>query len=393
MNAELTAPITSTTWWKAALDLYTHSFLKGKSERPLVLYNADIDGFAASYFVFKSLSAIRGNTPLEFRSRPIWNYEYDFQWIPDVLGAATPDLLVCVDLPIIQEPEVLRQAATAQDILIYDHHVVPPNLPPLPDNVTFLNPRLLGSPSEDHPASAFTGAAALAQNAIIPSDLLLLAAGLRGDVALARYPELLVSLEELIPSYACNPLGWDSPLGRFTSHLNALFRAHPGRDFTNLQQRLAQLLATEAVDTAVAIFSSEFQLDQAAVDVQREVDKYRIELTQDTASLTKDGVFIATPRVKTFSVGIIATILAKQNIAPVVVVGFEAGERVQFELRIAPNADVDLTLVLRDQLTEFRPVTSGGHPMAAGALVWKRDSQRFADTLRRALVRSKKPLG
>lgn len=391
MNGELTAPITSTTWWKAAFDLYARFLLRSTPQRPLVLYNADIDGFAASYFVFKSLNAISGNVPLEFQSRPIWNYEYDFRWIPDVLGEATPDLVVCVDVPIIQEPAILQQAAAAYNILIYDHHVVPPNLPTPPDNVTFLNPWVLGSPGEDHPASAFTGAAALAQNAIIPPDLLLLAAGLKGDLALAKYPALVASLGELIPSYASNPLEWDSPLGRFTSRLNALFRAHPGRHFPNLQQRLGQLLATESVDAAVAAFSNEFQLDQAAADVQREVDKCCIELTQEVVSRTKDGVFIATPSVRTFSVGIIATILAKQNVAPVVVIGFEAGERVQFELRIAPNAGVDLTLVLQEQRAELCPLTSGGHPMAAGALVWKRDSQRFADTLRRALVRSRRP--
>jgi single-stranded DNA-specific DHH superfamily exonuclease len=113
-----------------------------------------------------------------------------------------------------------------------------------------------------------------------------------------------------------------------------------------------------------------------------------MELEHKAPSETKDGILIAIPNVKTFNVGILATVLAKRSVAPVVAIGFEAGDRVQFELRISPDSGIDLTAILRKQRAEFAPLTSGGHPMAAGALIWKKDTQRFANSLRNAFVHS-----
>ena len=385
MVSELIAPITSASWWQTAFERYDSALSRPATQRPLILYNADMDGFAASYFVFKSLQASSGGRAIQ--SRPVWNFEYDFRWLPNQLTSLNPDLLVCVDLPIIQEPAMLREAANKCPVIIYDHHVVPSNLPPPPGNVTFLNPRVLGLPSDNHPASAFTGAAAMTQNAIIRSELLLLAAGLKGDWALDKYPAVMEAMKQFAPSFAQSPLESHSPLARFTARINALFRARPGAQLPLLQSRLATLIATQPVERAIAIFADDFELERAAADTQREVNLYLDILTQDARSPSENGVFFAVPEVQTFSTGLIATLLAKRNVAPVVGIGFQAGDRVQFELRIAPQTRIDLTQVLQAQRAEFQALTSGGHPMASGALILKSDCRRFADTFRKALTR------
>ena len=379
-------PLTTSAWWRNAYEAYAHGINLNNDESVMVLYNADVDGFAASFFVYRYLLASNNILASQFQSRPIWNYEYDFQWVPQFIGQAKPDLVVCVDIPIIQEPNVLNAVQKECRIVIYDHHVVPPNVETPRDKTLFLNSRALSDSNEDHPASAFSAAAANQIGALSINDLPILATGLKGDWALKKYPEFAEQLEKLLPGFMGDPSDWNTPLSKFTAQLNALFRAHPGQQFQDLHNRLAYIFDTEPVNDAIATFVDEFQLKKAAADVQLEVDTYLKELEKMALSQTQGGIFIAVPKVKTFNVGILATILARRNIAPVVAIGYEAGERVQFELRIASDAKIDLTKVLREQRTSFQPLTSGGHPMAAGALVWKRDIQRFEDSIREALA-------
>jgi len=172
----------------------------------MVLYNADVDGFAASFFVYRYLLASNKIQTNQFQSRPVWNYEYDFQWIPQFVEQTKPDLVVCVDIPIIQEPNVLNAVQKKCRIVIYDHHVVPPNAEIPPDKTLFLNSRTLSGSNEDHPASAFSAAAANQIGSLSIRDLPILATGLRGDWALKKYPEFAEQLEKLLPGFitACN---------------------------------------------------------------------------------------------------------------------------------------------------------------------------------------------
>src|ERR1039457_2833013 len=111
MVSELITPISSASWWQSALERYDSALSQPATKRPLILSNADMDGFAASYFVFKSLQASSGGRAIQ--SRPVWNFEYDFRWLPKQLTSLRPDLLVCVDLPIIQEPAIRSEEHTS----------------------------------------------------------------------------------------------------------------------------------------------------------------------------------------------------------------------------------------------------------------------------------------
>ena len=154
---ELLAPLTGAAWWPQAISSFKRALLAAESRRPLILYNADADGFAASYFIRKIIRAELKRIPVG--TRAVWNFEYDFQWLPAFLQSQECDLVICVDLPIIQEPAVLSQVKDRLSIIIYDHHV-PPDALGLTgeDGLLYLNSRYLGTVSDDHPASAFSGA-------------------------------------------------------------------------------------------------------------------------------------------------------------------------------------------------------------------------------------------
>jgi single-stranded DNA-specific DHH superfamily exonuclease len=388
----LLAPLMTAPWWSGAFDRYSRPLLAPHHLRPLVLYNADVDGFAASYFVYKFISSAHSKAlPLQFQSRPVWNYEYDFRWVPDCVQQAKADLVVCVDIPIIQEPQILTEVAEHITTLIYDHHVLPFEPQGNPEKLVFLNSRALGGANEDHPASAFTAAAAIQRNALQLPDLLILATGLKGDWALDRYPLLVSKLNALFPGFVGNVQDRKAPLGALTSNINALFRAHPGKNFRNLQEQLSTFLTSQPPEQALAAFAHAFQLDAAARIVQDQVNIALTDLSANAHLKTTDGILIDVVKSSTFSVGILATVLAKRHVAPIVAIGYEAGDRVQFELRVAQDAKIDLTNLLRRQRAEFQPITSGGHPKAAGALVWKRDLQQFSNSLRNALNNSKTP--
>lgn len=65
--------------------------------------------------------------------------------------------------------------------------------------------------------------------------------------------------------------------------------------------------------------------------------------------------------------------------------GFRKDDVVQYELRVGKSSKLDLIRVLQAQRELFAPLTSGGHPRAAGALVTARDIGRFESSLRQAV--------
>lgn len=385
MPENLLAPLTALTWWPEAYHRYSSALASTKFQKPLVLYNADVDGFAASYFVYKFIYSVRGaSQEFHIQSRPVWNYEYDFKWVPAYLRNSKADLVICVDIPIIQELETLAAAAEYCSIVIYDHHVVHARRLPLHPNVLFLNSRELGGDAADHPASAFAAAAANRRNCVSPADLVVLATGLRGDWALAKYPNVIVHMEKHFPELSTHPEDWKAPLGALTSNLNAMFRAHPGAEFKGVQDQLLNLLRAPENNDIPSVIESTFDLYKSAQVVQLETTEALEQLNRSASSKTAQGILLDVLNTKTFNVGVVATILAKRGVAPIVALGFRAGERVQFELRVAQDSSIDLTRILTLQKKSFQPITSGGHPKAAGALVWMADVHRFSDSLRNA---------
>lgn len=373
-------------WWPLASQRFKNILRLKNGDRVLILYNADADGFVASYFVYKTLRLINNGTTFKVLTRAIWNYEYDFEWLPHYLSRRSADVIICLDIPIIQEKKIIRKIATTHRIAIYDHHILPDLGIANIKNLLYLNSRILDVKVENHPTSAFTAAIASQLGAIVEPEYLVLAMGLIGDRALKRYPELFEYLQIDYPELLENNNEWKSQLASFTSRLNALFRAYPGKTPPKVQASLAQMIASRNPFIALERFSQRFKLEEAQALVNKEVAFVLNKLTT-TENFDKDNIILClVPGMRTFSVGIVATILAEQRFSSIVALGFVSKDRVQFELRVAEENDIDLTKILQAQHKLFKPLTSGGHPKAAGALVRRSDVDIFCHTLKVAVI-------
>ena len=173
-------------------------------------------------------------------------------------------------------------------------------------------------------------------------------------------------------------------INRITSRLNALFRARPGDTPVDAQRELYLLMRSCAAEIAFARFCLQYKLDEAQQMVTDEVQP-ALEFLR-AVEPSKEGLLCHVLDFRTFSVGIVASVLAVQDHAPVVALGFKAGDRVQFELRTSRNNNIDLTGLLKEQRRSFTPISSGGHPKAAGALVRIADVNKFRNSLQKAIL-------
>jgi hypothetical protein len=258
--------------------------------------------------------------------------------------------------------------------------------------LVYANSRLLDSQRQNHPTSAFAAASVSNLISISPPEYLVLAMGLIGDRSLERYPDFLAWLHHEFGHIFGENLSWESPLGKLTSRLNALFRATPGRTPARVHSVLEDLLlSTNNVQRSFSEFIRRYRLEECEQKISRDV-QFALENLQEQSRRSlhdNGGVLCGVCDMQTFSVGIVATILAERKIAPVVSLGFPHKDRVQFELRTHPDTDLDLTAILAKQRSIFRPITSGGHPKAAGALVFSKDTEEFCHTLRLSVEKTK----
>lgn len=347
--------------------------------RPLLLlYGADADGFSASYFLHQALAETIGEHRLN--TRAIWNFDYDFEWLPDLVAREDPALVVCFDIPIVRETQVVRAVAARTPIAIYDHHVVPSDTPTDLPGMVFVNSRVLGGPTCNYPASAF-GAAFASQmlGGLPPADLVVLATGLIGDRAEGRNPRVFERLYAEFPTLDRNGDG-GRLLFKFTHQLDSFFRAHAHDTPLGAERTLAKMIKDGGPVQALADFGKRYRLADAVQQVQYEVDRSVHELAAQGHGVLLSAVL----PVETFSVGAIASKLVAQNAADVVALGFRVDHRVAFELRTG-NDGPDLTKVLAIQREQFVPLSAGGHPNAAGALVSSEAADEFERTLAIAL--------
>jgi single-stranded DNA-specific DHH superfamily exonuclease len=352
--------------------------LSGPARHVSLVYGADADGFVASYFVERWLA---DETVATISHRAVWNFDYDFRWLPRYVRQAKIDTCVCLDVPVIQEPEVLRSVATDAEVIIYDHHVLPPSVSEV-DNVQYHNSRISDPFGRNLTTSGFAAFLASLSSPLLLNEVVILAAGLYGDRALGHHPLVTHFIR-------CNAAAaWGEPLhtsliGQFAELINALFRAKPGTTPPGAQARLRNLAQTRSSAEMVKNFSEEFDLTAlkqlVSSDIARGLHEIRANERPDQRLCAR------ILEMETFSVGPVASILAAEQFADVVAIGFPADDRVQFELRAAESSDVDLTAALQRQRLAFQPITSGGHPKAAGALVWRRDATTFVESLSRAL--------
>ena len=383
--SEIFCPLTDADWWDDVADKFLSVLRQHKHERICLLYNADADGFTASYFVLGIIDSLTRPQPANVQTRAVWNYEYDFSWLPDFVADNNPAVIISVDIPIIQEPDILQKISKACEILIYDHHIPPERLDPIP-HVFYANSHLLEAKDVDYPASFFAAALAFSADAAARVDIPVLACGLCCDNCLFTNKQMTKFLWQWFPALMDAPADSRPPLKRLTSRLNALFRANPGHTPADAQTDLYMLLRSFPAEDAFIQFCRHHNLDNAQWLVTQEVQPALERLRAVEPS--SDGLLCEVLDFKTFSVGIVASVLAAQNHAPVIALGFHVADMVHFDLRTNRDNSIDLTKLLKIQRCFFTPISSGGHPKAAGALIHTKDVQKFQTSLQKAITQS-----
>ncbi len=380
--SEIFSPLTDADWWDGVADKFLSVLRQHKHERICLLYNADADGFTASYFVLGIIDSLSRPQPANVQTRAVWNYEYDFAWLPDFVADNSPAVIICVDIPLIQEPDVLQKISDSCEILIYDHHIPPENIDPIP-RVFYANSHLLEAEDVDYPASFFAAALAFGANAAAHVDIPVLACGLCCDNCLFTNKQMTKFLWQGFPALMDAPADSKPPLKRLTSRLNALFRANPGHTPADAQRDLYMLLRSLPAEDAFIQFRRQYNLDNAqwliTQEVQPALEHFR------AAEPSSDGLLCEILDFKTSSVGIVASVLASQDHAPVVALGFQIADKIHFDLRTNRDNSIDLTKLLKAQRSYFTPITSGGHTKAAGALIHTDDFQKFQTSLQKAI--------
>ncbi|MHC5060618.1 MAG: DHH family phosphoesterase [Planctomycetota bacterium] len=383
--SDIFSPLTDADWWEGVAEKFISVLRRHKHERICLLYNADADGFAASYFALGIIDSLSRPQPANVQTRAVWNYEYDFSWLPAFVADNSPAVIISVDIPIIQEPEVLQKISDTCEILIYDHHIPPERIDPIPQ-VFYANSHLLEAKDTDYPASFFAAALAFSINGTTQVDIPVLACGLCCDNCLFTNKKMTKFLWQIFPALMDAPADARPPLKRLTARLNALFRANPDQTPADAQRDLYMLLRSLPAQDAFIQFCRQYNLDNAQWHITQEVQP-ALKLFQAKAP-SDDGLLCEVLDFKTCSTGIVASVLAAQNHCPVVALGFEIADKVHFDLRSNRDNSIDLTKLLKAQRAYFAPITSGGHPKAAGALIHSKDIQKFRTSLQKAVTQS-----
>jgi single-stranded DNA-specific DHH superfamily exonuclease len=372
--------ISAEPWWPRAVASFDNMLRASDGHRgTLLLYGADADGFSASYFLHRVLWERFGAQHVE--ARAVWNFDYDFEWLPQLVSDTEPGLIICLDIPIIRETAVVERIADQAQLAIYDHHVVSAGTPTTLSRVLFVNSRDLGGKRCNYPTSAFgAGFAADVLDDLPSADLAILAVGLIGDKVDDQNRQLLGQLYSCFPALAPGVTDGVS-LFRFTHRLNCLFRARVHETPAGAEDALAAMLASGDPARALTEFDARYRLSEAAREVQHEIGQSMEELI----AKPHGDLLCAVLPIDTFSVGAIAGELAERRIADVVALGFPVDGRVAFELRTSRGGP-DLTSVLSIQEKWLVPLSAGGHPMAAGALISADAVDEFKRTLADALA-------
>lgn len=372
--------ITTSDWWKSSIEKFTETIKFSEQRHTLILYNADVDGFVASYFIYKLIILLTKPNDRKILTKAVWNYEFDFAWLSKYVESRNVDNIICLDIPIIQELVILNKIARKHKIAIYDHHIVQNRYSTEFENILYINSRLLDTNRINHPTSAFAAAFAHESSQLSMSEYILAAIGLFGDHALYHYPSLIRMLQQKYSEFFDTSDIWNSKIGVYTSKLNSLFRAYPSQTPSKIHKDVHSLFHTnnpiDALDKLVSMYEIEKAQRLVQEDVKRAINEFK--------SIHIEKVLCEVVKMTTFSVGIVSTLISREKTDSIIALGFISGSRIQFELRTSDKNEFDLVQILTLQRQYFQPLTSGGHPKAAGALIKSKDLNDFQISFKKA---------
>lgn len=326
-----------------------------KSDSIHCWYGADADGMVSIGIIITLLQKQLGVESRRITKSSIDNYGYDMREPMGELRSSLPDAVIGVDIPIHQAIDALTELdSLVLSALFYDHHVMKEGTSFLLSlkKILYLNSRIIGY-SCNHPASYFAYCISEELGAPIPSWLV--SAGLHGDRALERYPEIVKKVE---PSVSYRKL---------CTLLNAVGRFHDeqvrSRGIQAVMRICGEQLSWKEFEDSYEYAELTEYSECISDDVRKEVSRI---LRRTSIS---ENLIIDIAHSPYFIAGVIASIIASQRDGTIVAIAQTNENRTQIEFRLGKNASVDLINVLQVISDKVATLSFGGHPAAAGMLI------------------------
>lgn len=367
-------PATELPGIEAAVARLAHALERG--ERILVWGDFDVDGLTATAILLENLRALGGVVRHHIPTRAA-GHGVHLPALQEILAAANPpQLIVTCDTGVSATAPVAYARSLGVDVVITDHHALPPELP---SAQAVVNPCFLPS---THPLRTLPGAgcAYLLAEALSAAlggprcerslDLLALAivadvATLQGDaryylqrgLAALRATERL-GLAALYETAGLAREGLDEEHIGYTiaPRLNALGRlGDPGAGLelllcTDLTRARTIAAEMEGLNSRRQLLT--LQVFQAAVE----------QVERDPAARQAAAIVVAHPAWPPGIVGLVAGRLAERYGRPALVLATPEGELARGSARSVPGIDIAAAIAAVGDLL----VAHGGHPMAAG---------------------------
>lgn len=340
-----------------------------RGERILVWGDFDVDGLAATALLVEALRSRGAQVEWYIPERRTESHGVHWRSLQPFLGRGVRVLLTC-DTGISAHEVVTLARHAGLDVLITDHHALPPTLP---QAQAVVNPRRL--PAE-HPLYHLSGAGVAYKLAEAlgagEKGLDLVALGLVADVvplqgevrylvqrglqALQRLER--VGLRALLEVAEIEPdtLDEDQISYALAPRLNALGR------MTDAAVGV-ELFLTEDLSRARVIAA-----EMEAWNVRRQFLSQQVfaaaqeQIERDRSLLSQPVLVLSHPQWPTGVLGIVASRLAERYNRPVVLVSTPPGEMARASARSVPGVDLYAALAAHSRLL----ASFGGHPMAAG---------------------------
>lgn len=367
-----------------------------RGETILVWGDFDVDGQTATTLLVSALRNLGARVTYHIPVRAAESHGIHLASLKDILESTNkPLVLLSCDTGISEHESVLYAQQSGVDVLITDHHDLPPILP---QAFAVVNPKMLPA---DHPLSSLPGVGVAyklaeyllsraGQAAELERQLDLAAMGIIADLALLqgdarhlvqrglqslRTPhrtglQAMLELAELDPTW----LTEEHISFVLAPRLNALGRlsdANPIVEFLTTQDTgRARLFALELEGLNARRKLLSDQVYQAAL----------AQIEQDNTLLEYSALVLAHPAWPAGVLGIVASRLVERYHKPVILLASLAGEMARGSARSIEGVDISAAIrTHHDLLGGF-----GGHPMAAGLSI---DPGRIAE-FRRLLSRT-----
>jgi single-stranded-DNA-specific exonuclease len=347
-----------------------------EKQRICVWGDFDVDGQTATTLLVSSLRKLGGNVSYHIPLRSRESHGVNLPVLREIISGEIDVLLTC-DTGIGDHQAVEYASSQGVEVIITDHHDLPPQLPPA---MAVINPK---RGSADHPLAALPGvgvayelARALFEKMDQPGGaddyLDLVALGIVADLAYQRgevryllqrgleslrNPQRL-ALQMMMDIAEIDPAGiTEEHIGfELGPRLNALGRlgdANQAVEFlTTKDTTQARLIANylEGLNAQRKMITS--QVYQAAI----------AQVESDRTLLDYAALVLANPAWPGGVIGIVASKLVERYSRPVLMITAPPGELARGSARSIPGVDISAAIAAQKNLLEG----FGGHPMAAG---------------------------